>query len=214
MSSDSFEEFIYPNRPEKTPPLSWEILRQIAIGIARGLAYLHRGCNHKILHLDIKPENIIWDENLCPKITYFGFIPRFVTGKRTLFPCQVLDPRWIMRYVALGVLYIHFGGVSNKIDVYIYSVVLLEIVGRGYTSVLKSFIPYQWYLLPHGLEEAKNNTFSFFFFNFLFPLLNEELITCSEFLFFVMHNAFTLLPFWHFISSITFNRYFIQCEFE
>ncbi|KAF5457456.1 hypothetical protein F2P56_021556 [Juglans regia] len=45
---------------------------QIAVGIARGLEYLHRGCRTRILHFDIKPHNILLDENLCPKISDFG----------------------------------------------------------------------------------------------------------------------------------------------
>ncbi|KAJ4713437.1 Receptor-like kinase [Melia azedarach] len=73
MSNGSLEKFIY-NRDtlEVNHQLGWEKLYQIAIEIARGLEYLHRGCNTRILHLDIKPHNILLDEEFCPKISDFG----------------------------------------------------------------------------------------------------------------------------------------------
>ncbi|BBG95628.1 Glycerophosphodiester phosphodiesterase protein kinase domain-containing GDPDL2 [Prunus dulcis] len=47
--------------------LEWKTLSEIAVGIARGLEYLHRGCNTRILHLDIKPQNILLDKKFLPK---------------------------------------------------------------------------------------------------------------------------------------------------
>jgi serine/threonine protein kinase len=44
----------------------------IALGIARGMEYLHQGCNQRILHFDIKPHNILLDYNFNPKISDFG----------------------------------------------------------------------------------------------------------------------------------------------
>ncbi|CAL8995010.1 unnamed protein product [Prunus brigantina] len=52
--------------------LGWEALDRIALGIARGLEYLHRGCKTRILHFDIKPHNILLDQKFFPKISYFG----------------------------------------------------------------------------------------------------------------------------------------------
>lgn len=46
--------------------MGWEKLYQIAIGIARGLEYLHRGCNTRVLHFDIKPHNILLDKFFFP----------------------------------------------------------------------------------------------------------------------------------------------------
>ena len=69
MPNGSLEKFIYKENPSNaTHQLGWETLYKIAIGIARGLEYLHRGCNTRILHFDIKPHNILLDENFCPKI--------------------------------------------------------------------------------------------------------------------------------------------------
>ncbi|CAN6177518.1 unnamed protein product [Urochloa humidicola] len=50
----------------------WSCLSEAAIGIAKGLEYLHEGCQSQIIHCDIKPENILFDDKNTPKITDFG----------------------------------------------------------------------------------------------------------------------------------------------
>ncbi|KAF7028823.1 hypothetical protein CFC21_040685 [Triticum aestivum] len=57
---------------EKSGVLSWNVRYQIALGIAKGLAYLHEECEDCIIHCDIKPENILLDAEFCPKIADFG----------------------------------------------------------------------------------------------------------------------------------------------
>lgn len=64
MPNGSLDKFIHNEANKKSLHLTWEKLCQIAIGIARGLEYLHRGCNTQILHFDIKPHNILLDESL------------------------------------------------------------------------------------------------------------------------------------------------------
>uniref|UniRef100_A0A0D9W4W1 non-specific serine/threonine protein kinase n=1 Tax=Leersia perrieri TaxID=77586 RepID=A0A0D9W4W1_9ORYZ len=55
-----------------TTLLSWSTRYQIALGIARGLAYLHESCRDCIVHCDIKPQNILLDASFIPKIADFG----------------------------------------------------------------------------------------------------------------------------------------------
>ncbi|KAE8675430.1 putative RING/U-box superfamily protein [Hibiscus syriacus] len=56
----------------KDRSLSWEKLHDIALGVAKGIEYLHQGCEQRILHFDIKPHNILLDHNFTPKISDFG----------------------------------------------------------------------------------------------------------------------------------------------
>lgn len=55
-----------------------------AVGIARGLDYLHRGCNTHILHFNIKPYNILLDENFRPKISDFRLGKLYSTDEGTI----------------------------------------------------------------------------------------------------------------------------------
>ncbi|KAH9290423.1 hypothetical protein KI387_034540, partial [Taxus chinensis] len=52
--------------------LDWKTRFEIALGITKGLFYLHEECRDRIIHCDIKPENILLDSNFCPKLADFG----------------------------------------------------------------------------------------------------------------------------------------------
>ncbi|EFJ14013.1 hypothetical protein SELMODRAFT_27719, partial [Selaginella moellendorffii] len=58
--------------PDKQEHLSWKIRSRIAMDIARGLDYLHGGCKDQVVHLDIKPQNILLDTDFGAKICDFG----------------------------------------------------------------------------------------------------------------------------------------------
>ncbi|KAL0396761.1 UNVERIFIED_CONTAM: protein SUPPRESSOR OF NPR1-1 CONSTITUTIVE 4 [Sesamum calycinum] len=73
MPNGSLEKFIHNSSTSLAEyQLGWEKLFEIAVGIARGLDYLHQGCNTRILHFDIKPHNILLDKDFNPKISDFG----------------------------------------------------------------------------------------------------------------------------------------------
>ena len=72
MPNGSLDKLIYRKGPETITPLSWDIMYETAIGIARGLEYLHIGCNTRILHFDIKPRNILLDLKFCPRYQILG----------------------------------------------------------------------------------------------------------------------------------------------
>ncbi|XP_027905535.1 LEAF RUST 10 DISEASE-RESISTANCE LOCUS RECEPTOR-LIKE PROTEIN KINASE-like 2.4 [Vigna unguiculata] len=156
MANGSLDKLIYNSGPESIASLSWENLYQISIGIARGLEYLHRGCNTRILHFDIKPHNILLDENFCPKISDFG-LAKLCPRKESII--SLSDTRGTMGYVAPEMCNRHFGGVSHKSDVYSYGMMLLEMVGgrkninaeASHTSEI--YFPY---LVYRRLEEDNN----------------------------------------------------------
>nr|XP_028963353.1 rust resistance kinase Lr10-like [Malus domestica] len=68
----SLQDFI-SSADIKNSFLGWDKLQDIALGIAKGIEYLHQGCDQRILHFDIKPHNVLLDQNFTPKISDFGF---------------------------------------------------------------------------------------------------------------------------------------------
>ncbi|KAL5702741.1 hypothetical protein ACHQM5_027916 [Ranunculus cassubicifolius] len=128
MPNGSLEKFIYNAKTSNTPSLllGWEKLHQIALGIAKGLEYLHRGCNTRILHFDIKPHNILLDEDFYPKIADFG-LARLCPTKESVV--SMLVARGTIGYIAPEVYCRNFGGVSHKSDVYSYGMMVLEMIG-------------------------------------------------------------------------------------
>lgn len=121
LANGSLEKFIYGG--EK---LEWRTLYKIAVGIARGLEYLHCGCNTRILHFDIKPHNILLDEEFCPKITDFG-LAKLCTRKESMI--STMAARGTVGYIAPEIVCKNIGGVSHKSDVYSYGMMVLEMVG-------------------------------------------------------------------------------------
>ncbi|CAN6248570.1 unnamed protein product [Urochloa humidicola] len=102
--------------------LAWNIRYQIALGVARGLAYLHHSCRDCIIHCDIKPQNILLDASYIPKVSDFGMakflgrdFSRVVTTMRGTI--GYLAPEWISGTA-----------ITSKVDVYSYGMVLLEII--------------------------------------------------------------------------------------
>lgn len=65
MANGSLSNHLFSKSSSK---LSWELRHSIALGIARGLAYLHEECKDCIVHCDMKPDNVLLDAELCPKI--------------------------------------------------------------------------------------------------------------------------------------------------
>ncbi|PHT33405.1 hypothetical protein CQW23_25205 [Capsicum baccatum] len=119
-------EFIYEERSKNVRQLGWPILYKIALGIARGLEYLHRGCTTRILHFDIKPHNILLDEDFCPKISDFG-LAKLCVKKESIV--STLGARGTIGYIAPEIICRNLGGVSHKSDVYSYGMMVLEMVG-------------------------------------------------------------------------------------
>ncbi|PHT33406.1 putative receptor-like protein kinase [Capsicum baccatum] len=97
MPNGSLEKIIYEERSEIVRQLGWPILYKIGLGIARGLEYLHRGCTTRILHFDIKPHNILLDEDFCPKISDFG-LAKLCVKKESIV--STLGARGTIGYIA------------------------------------------------------------------------------------------------------------------
>ncbi|GLT57321.1 hypothetical protein SLA2020_303010 [Shorea laevis] len=121
----SLEKFI-STADTKNRFLGWDKLQDIAIGIAKGIDYLHQGCDQQILHFDIKPSNVLLDENFNPKISDFGLAKLCSKDQSAV---SMTTARGTMGYIAPEVFSRNFGNVSYKSDVYSFGILLLEVVG-------------------------------------------------------------------------------------
>ncbi|KAK2983686.1 hypothetical protein RJ640_023220 [Escallonia rubra] len=126
MPNASLDKFIFSGGEKKTP-LSWDTIYEIALGVARGIEYLHRGCDMQILHFDIKPHNILLDENFVPKVSDFGLAKLYSTDDSIV---SLTAARGTLGYIAPELFYKSIGGVSFKADVYSFGMLLMEMVGR------------------------------------------------------------------------------------
>ncbi|MED6215833.1 hypothetical protein PIB30_001974 [Stylosanthes scabra] len=127
MPNGSLEKFVCEeNTTAAGRQLDCSSLYEIAVGVARGLNYLHRGCNARILHFDIKPHNILLDEDFCPKISDFG-LAKICPRKESIVSMSCA--RGTIGFIAPELFSRNFGGISHKADVYSYGMMVLEMVG-------------------------------------------------------------------------------------
>ncbi|XVE86635.1 hypothetical protein DITRI_Ditri18aG0050200 [Diplodiscus trichospermus] len=103
--------------------LNWAARRKIAIGAARGLAFLHRNCIPHIIHRDMKSSNVLLDENLEARVSDFG-MARLMSAMDTHLSVSTLagTPGYVPPE------YYQSSRCSTKGDVYSYGVVLLELL--------------------------------------------------------------------------------------
>ena len=126
MPNGSLDKFIFLKEERKTL-LSWEKMYKIAVGVGRGIEYLHQGCDMQILHFDIKPHNILLDEDFTPKVSDFGLAKLYSTDESMV---SLTAARGTLGYIAPELFYKNIGGVSYKADVYSFGMLLMEMVGR------------------------------------------------------------------------------------
>ncbi|XP_045792480.1 rust resistance kinase Lr10-like [Trifolium pratense] len=126
MPNGSLEKYIF-SHTEESNSLSCEKLYDISLGVARGIEYLHNGCNMKILHFDIKPHNILLDENFNPKVSDFGLARLCPTDNSIVSLTAV---RGTIGYMAPELFYRNVGTISYKADVYSFGMLLMEMASR------------------------------------------------------------------------------------
>ncbi|XAR52428.1 Glycerophosphodiester phosphodiesterase [Bertholletia excelsa] len=101
-------------------------LLEIVTRVAYGLEYLHNGCESRILHLDIKPQNVLLDQNFNPKISDFGLAKVYSRNQSEI---TMTSARGTIGYIAPEIFMRNFGNPSYKSDVYSFGMLLLEITG-------------------------------------------------------------------------------------
>nr|XP_034896853.1 rust resistance kinase Lr10-like [Populus alba] len=125
MPNGSLEKYIFSR--QGTIPLSNQKIYEISLGVARGIEYLHQGCDMQILHFDIKPHNILLDEKFTPKVSDFGLAKLYPTNNSIV---SLTMARGTIGYMAPELFYKSIGGVSYKADVYSFGMLLMEMVGK------------------------------------------------------------------------------------
>ncbi|XP_024545613.1 G-type lectin S-receptor-like serine/threonine-protein kinase At2g19130 [Selaginella moellendorffii] len=116
VANGSLDKWIYSQ--EK---LGWDTRFAIIVDIAKGISYLHDECTTRVLHLDIKPQNILLDENFGVKIADFGLSRMVEKGEMSNVMTMVrgtpgyMAPEWLQLRV------------SDKLDVYSFGIVVLEV---------------------------------------------------------------------------------------
>ncbi|KAG2640445.1 hypothetical protein PVAP13_2KG098000 [Panicum virgatum] len=117
----SLEDILHGNN--KVVPLNIDARLSIAAQSADGLAYMHSKTNNKIIHGDIKPANILLDDNFMPKISNLGVLrlnARVKEGpENAIDDWSYMDPK-----------YMQTGHLTEKNDVYSFGVVILELISR------------------------------------------------------------------------------------
>ncbi|KAL1544853.1 protein kinase superfamily [Salvia divinorum] len=109
-------------RIDSLPPLDWLTRMQIALGAAKGLAYLHHKCPRKIIHCDVKAANILLDENFEAVLADLS-VGEFVDccGNDIVTPVKGTIGHIAPEYLATGKC-------SVKNNVFGYGVFLLELI--------------------------------------------------------------------------------------
>ncbi|KAL6566418.1 Proline-rich receptor-like protein kinase perk10 [Orobanche gracilis] len=107
---------------EGRPVTDWATRVKIAVGAARGIAYLHEDCHPRIIHRDIKSSNILLDSNFEARVSDFGL------AKLALDATSHVTTRIMGTFGYMAPEYASSGKLTEKSDVYSFGVVLLELI--------------------------------------------------------------------------------------
>ncbi|KAL0422744.1 UNVERIFIED_CONTAM: putative proline-rich receptor-like protein kinase PERK6 [Sesamum latifolium] len=104
------------------PVMDWPTRLRIALGSAKGFAYLHEDCHPRIIHRDIKAANILLDQNFDAKVADFG-LAKLSSDNHTHVSTRIMGT-----FGYLAPEYASSGKLTEKSDVYSYGIMLLELI--------------------------------------------------------------------------------------
>lgn len=140
------------------PTMDWPTRLKIALGSAKGLAYLHEDCHPKIIHRDIKASNILLEFKFEAKVADFG-LAKFSSDANTHVSTRVMGT-----FGYLAPEYASSGKLTDKSDVFSFGVMLLELItGRRpvdstQTFMEDSLVDWARPLLTRALEDGNFDT--------------------------------------------------------
>ncbi|WOK92705.1 G-type lectin S-receptor-like serine/threonine-protein kinase SD2-5 [Canna indica] len=119
MCNGSLDKWIFSKGQHGT--LEWQTKCKIIADIAKGLSYLHEECRQRIAHLDIKPQNILLDEDFNAKVSDFG-LAKLIDRNQDQVMTRMRDtpgylaPEWLTSII------------TEEVDIYSFGVMVVEIV--------------------------------------------------------------------------------------
>nr|XP_023884295.1 cysteine-rich receptor-like protein kinase 10 [Quercus suber] len=142
VPNKSLDYFIH--EPKKQGQLDWPKRYKIIGGIARGIQYLHKDSQLKIIHRDLKASSILLDAEMNPKISDFG-MAKILEVEQT----QENASRIVGTYGYMSPEYAMHGEFSEKSDVYSFGILVLEIISGKKNSSFESegaedLLSYAW----------------------------------------------------------------------
>ncbi|KAJ4875346.1 Protein kinase superfamily protein [Raphanus sativus] len=109
---------------KEASPLDWDARLKIALGAARGLAYLHEDSSPRVIHRDFKSSNILLEHDFTPKVSDFGLARNALDDEDN----RHISTRVMGTFGYVAPEYAMTGHLLVKSDVYSYGVVLLELL--------------------------------------------------------------------------------------
>lgn len=122
LSRGSLEDNLYGNEKDRVL-FGWKERHKVALGVAEALDYLHSGISRPVIHRDVKSSNILLSDDFEPQLSDFG-LAKWASTSSSHITCT--DVAGTFGYLAPE--YFMYGKVNEKIDVYAFGVVLLELL--------------------------------------------------------------------------------------
>lgn len=122
MKLGNLHDLLHGNVQGKHVTLDWYKRLEIAVNVAQGLDYLHSFAHPPVIHRDVKPSNILLDDNLVAKVADFGISKETIemgthVSTRPVGTAGYWDPQYFLRLQ-----------LTAASDVYSYGIVLLELI--------------------------------------------------------------------------------------
>ncbi|KAI3504891.1 hypothetical protein L1887_26666 [Cichorium endivia] len=163
LSRGSLEDNLHGNK--KDLAFGWCERYKVALGVAEALVYLHSSCDQTVIHRDVKSSNILLSDDFEPQLSDFGLAK---WGSTTSSHITCTDVAGTFGYLAPE--YFMYGKVTDKIDVYAFGVVLLELlsgrkpINSGYPKGEQSLVMWAKPIVSSGkflqlLDESLGNKY-------------------------------------------------------